>query len=68
MYFSYHIITGNADVSYSQPFLTFFDINMMNGVKELKREQDAVSDPILIPFGLFFGNKKLDTAYVSTCI
>ncbi len=45
--------------------IPFVDLQNFPGVMELKRETDAHSDPIFIPRGLLFGNKRVASAYVS---
>jgi len=47
-------------------FVPYFDLESFPGVKELKREKDANSEPITIPFGILFGDRIVKTAYVST--
>ena len=42
----------------------YFDLESIPGVAELKREKDANSEPINIPFGLLFGDHVVTTAYV----
>lgn len=47
-------------------FLPFLDLMTFPGVKELaKTEADSVSDPIVIPDGLVFGNQIATMAFVS---
>ena len=42
----------------------YFYLEDFPGVAELKREKDANSAPLGIPFGLLFGDRVVTTAYV----
>ena len=49
--------------------IPFFDLTGIPEMSELKREQEANSEPINIPnFGVPFGNKVVSQAYVSAGI
>lgn len=43
----------------------YYDLDGLPGVKELKREKDANSEPINIPQGILFGDRIVTRAYVS---
>lgn len=46
------------------PGVPFVDLKTFPGYLELKRENDAHSDPIIIPRGLLFGRTRVTSAYV----
>ena len=43
----------------------FVNLKTFPGALELKQENDAHSDPIIIPRGLLFGRTRVTSAYVS---
>ena len=59
----FFIIYGT--VLYIEPVgVPFVDLKTFPGYLELKRENDAHSDPIIIPRGLLFGRTRVTSAYV----
>ena len=45
--------------------LDFIDVTNFEDVQELRREEDAFSDPIYIPNGMLYGERTVTSAYVS---